>query len=546
MFKTIPLKILDLLRPLFVLLKIDYPVMRKIVEMKLLMDGRRVPVMFNNQAKKPKGNQFAKSMGIYMLYSLILIPFVFGDNYMFQLSILFGIALFILMTALISDFSVVLLDVRDKTILGTKPIHARTISAAKFVHIAIYMTLLTGAFTLIPGIVMLFAKGIVFFGIFVVTMVFVLLFIISLTSLIYIFVLRFFSAEQLKDMINYIQIAMSVGIIIGYQIVIRSFEFVELDAVYQFSWWNIFLPSFWFAAPFEMIMHANYSAIIILFVALAIAIPLISIGLYYLLMPTFERNLEKLMEEAGSAKKKRFKVSYLWEKLICVNKEERAFFRFANAMLSEEREFKLKVYPSLGMAIVFPFLFMFTLLDDVNLSTLRSGSSYLYIYFINIIIGIVIYMLQYSGKYKGAWIFQVVTMDNPRRMYSAALKAFLTRLYLPVFMLVAIVFVYIFTIDVWIDLVVVFLVAIMQTLLTYQILIRTKFPFTQPFESAQQGGGISMKIMFLMVFTGLFAVIHFLIGQIPFGIYGYAFLLIIVIFVWWKLLFAPERMIEEY
>ena len=57
---------------------------------------------------------------------------------------------FIIMTTLIADFSSVLLDVRDRSILSTKPISAKTINAAKFMHIFIYLTYLTIAFTAIP------------------------------------------------------------------------------------------------------------------------------------------------------------------------------------------------------------------------------------------------------------------------------------------------------------------------------------------------------------------------------------------------------------
>ncbi|MFZ3579919.1 hypothetical protein [Virgibacillus sp. DJP39] len=58
------------------------------------------------------------------------------------------------MTSMISDFSTVLLDVRDKNILSTKPVDKRTISAAKMVHVSIYMSLLTGAFVAVPLIFM--------------------------------------------------------------------------------------------------------------------------------------------------------------------------------------------------------------------------------------------------------------------------------------------------------------------------------------------------------------------------------------------------------
>src|SRR5690625_6690496 len=100
------------------------------------------------------------------------------------------------------------------------------------------MTLLTGAFIGVPSLVILARHGIAFFGLFLVMLLLLVLFIIALTALIYIFILRFFNGERLKDIINYVQILLSVSIFIGYQVLIRSFDFVDFDFIYDFSWWH--------------------------------------------------------------------------------------------------------------------------------------------------------------------------------------------------------------------------------------------------------------------------------------------------------------------
>ncbi|MBR3117781.1 MAG: hypothetical protein IKF29_00950, partial [Oceanobacillus sp.] len=245
------LKVLDTFQSVFRKLNIDYTVMRKILELKLTMDQRRVPTILSQNTKKKEGNQFLKSLWIYVLYGLTLVPFVFlGDNYLFQISIITGIAMFILSTSMISDFSSVLLDVRDKVILNTKPVNNRTINAAKFLHIAIYLTLLTGAFIAIPAIVFLFTKGFIYFLLFLIEIILIDLLILAFTALIYMVVLRFFDGEKLKDIINYAQILLAVAVVIGYQIIIRLFDFVDFEYVYDFSWWHVLLPPVWFGAPF--------------------------------------------------------------------------------------------------------------------------------------------------------------------------------------------------------------------------------------------------------------------------------------------------------
>src|SRR5690606_1883027 len=132
-FRT--LAILSKFRRLFIKAGIDYDAMETILRMKLTMDGRRTPSIFNGQKKK-EGNQFLKSLWISGLYGLMVIPFLlFGDgHYIVQMSLVFGIIMFILATTMVSDFSSVLLDVRDKTVLQTKPVSSKTINTAKTVH----------------------------------------------------------------------------------------------------------------------------------------------------------------------------------------------------------------------------------------------------------------------------------------------------------------------------------------------------------------------------------------------------------------------------
>ena len=366
------LKFLDYFQIIFNKLGIDYNVMRKILQLKLTMDQRRAPTIFNS-SKKKEGNQFLKSLWLYGLYGLALIPFILlGENYIFQMSIVFGIIMFILMTSMIADFSTVLLDVRDKNILGTKPVNKRTISAAKMVHVIIYMTLLTGAFVGIPFIVMVAIQGVLFSLLFVVVLLFNVLFVIALTALIYIFTLQFFSGEKLKDIINYVQILLSVGIFVGYQVLIRPFGVVDLNFTYIFSWWHVFVPPIWFGTPFELILHQNLSYVIVGLSVLALIIPVVSITIYLKLMPAFERNLQKLVEDTGKSKRKSGLNSFL-ARLVCFNKEERVFFQFAALMMKKEREFKLKVYPSLGFAFIALFIFLLNGLRDGSFSDLGDG-----------------------------------------------------------------------------------------------------------------------------------------------------------------------------
>ncbi|WP_431808076.1 hypothetical protein [Lysinibacillus sphaericus] len=532
------LQLLDKMQFIFRKMGIDYSIMRQILHIKLTMDERKVPTIFN-QNKKDQKNSYFKSLWIYALYGLILIPFMgFGDNYHFQMSIAYGIVIFIVMTTLISDFSSVLLDVRDRSILSTKPINAKTINAAKILHILIYLTYLTIALTAIPLLVSLFTQGILFFLLTVFALIFINIFIVVLTTILYIVILRFFDGEMLKDIINYVQIGLSLVLMIGYQVLIRSFEFVNLEMVVTFKWWSIFIIPMWFAAPYELILNGNNSYFTLVGTIFSVFIPLISIGLYITLIPTFERNLQKLLSTSKSKKEKKSRLKDYFLSFICRTSEEKAFYRFASLMMKQERDFKLKVYPSLGFSFVIPFIFMFNMMrsDHVDYST---SISYLNIYFSMLIIPSAVMMLGHSAKYKAAWIYKVFPIKDYTDLQKGSLKAFLIKLYIPLYLVLSIVFCFIYGPRIIPDLLIVLVASCLYTIICYMG-FENKVPFTKPFDEI--GDGQSWKALILFIPLGILAFIHYLLAtSISYGTFIYFFVLVIVNFISWKFLFKRAK-----
>ncbi|QKE72302.1 hypothetical protein HPK19_05580 [Arthrobacter citreus] len=529
------LKILDLFRPIFELFGVEYPIMRKILNVKLTMDSRRTPTIFNQNNKKKhkdEDNGIIKSLGMYVLLSLMLIPLViFGKSYIFSMSAFFGIVMFLVMTSMISDFSNVLLDIKDKGILHTKPIAKKTVTAAKTVHISIYLLLITASLTALPIVVGTFKHGFLFLIMAIFELILLNLFIVVLTSIIYYFILRFFDGEKLKDIINYVQIGLSISILVGYQLVGRAFSLVNLDIKFSPSWWQFLIPPIWFGAPFELILNRHSSIYLTCFSLLAIIIPIIAIGVYNAMMPSFEKNLQKLTNNSGIVKKKENKWKNWLSSVICRSNEERVFFRFADLMMRNEREFRLKVYPSLGLSIVLPFVFLFNQLQLSSYHHLASGKSYLTIYMSCLIIPNAISMLKYSGKYKGAWIYKTAPVTNLAPLYSATLKAFIANLYFPVYIVLSLIFIGIFGIKIIPHLLVVFVSSILYTVICSNYLKGT-LPFSESFDDAQANSGI--KIFIAMIIGGILALIHYGITFIPFGVFIYLLVLIIVTIISWK------------
>lgn len=537
------LKLLDRFKKLFIRFGIDYPVMRKILQVKLLMDRRRVPTVFsqnNNQAgsiQKEK-NHYLSSLWIYVLFGLFLIPFtVIGDHFLFQMSLVYGMIMFFVMTSMISDFSSVLLDIRESNILYPKPIKKKTISAAKFVHIVIYLSMLTGALagpSLVAG---LFKNGIVFFFVGIINIILIDLFIIALTALIYMMILRFFDGEKLKDVINYVQIGLTLAIMIGYQLLVRSFELVDLSVNLEPAWWQILVFPIWYGVIMEIVMNGSFHPFFLFLAGLGIIIPIIAIWIYVRLTPAFERNLQKLSQHGKARKEKRSKMGESLVRFISPSDEERVFFRFARLMLKNEREFKLRVYPALGFSAIFPFIFIMTSMDGFtweSLAAIREGKSYLYLYFSLIMIPTIITTLQYSGKYKGAWIYKATPIDSLKPIFSGTMKAFIVSLYLPVFVTLSVAFVAIFGVRILPDLILIFVNAVIYALICFTALGKS-IPFSRSLQTYNQGNGVIIFLLILLV--GLFAGIHFASTFFAYGLYIYLALAVLLLIILWKTVF---------
>lgn len=532
------LRLLDRFEKVFSSFGVDYKIMRRILQVKLTMDGRRVPTIFSQNAKKQDketNNQYIKSLWIYVLFGLFMIPFVLMDeNYLFQMSIFFGVFTFFVMTSMIADFSSVLLDIRDRNILFPKPVDRKTISTAKLVHVVIYLSFLTIALVSIPLIVGLVKKGIVFFLATVVNIILIDLLIVGLTALIYLFILRFFDGEKLKDIINYVQIGLSLMIMVGYQLLIRSFQFIDLTVSLKLQWWQILIFPMWYGANMEMMMNSDFQLFYLLFTALGILIPLLSIWIYMKFNHAFEQNLQKLTYHGKPKENKQSKLSTLFLRVFCRSNEERAFFRFASSMMRNERDFKLKVYPSLGFSIVIPFIFIINGFDT-DLDHLTTSKSYLSIYFSLIIIPTIMILLKFSGKYKGAWIYRVAPIQQLKPIFSGTIKAFIFKLYLPIYLLLSIGFIALFGVRVLPDLIVVFLNACSYAVICFMIL-KKSIPFSESIDQYNQNSNVAI-IFGLMLFVGLFAGLHFFSTFFFYGIYLYIVIAIIYLAILWKLAF---------
>ncbi|PSR30758.1 MAG: hypothetical protein C7B43_04620 [Sulfobacillus benefaciens] len=539
------LKILDRFQNAFEARGYDYTVLRNILQVHLTMDSRRVPAILTRSRKQlkrdssnPHANTFISSLWFYVLLGAVVIPVVAMTHHLiFFMSSAMAILMFLVMLSMISDFSSVLLDIRDRTILASKPISPKTISMARTLRIGIYLALITLAVALPALLTALIRHGLVFFMVLAVALILMDLFIMALTALLYFLILRYFDGERLKDFINYVQIGLSLMMTIGYQLLGRSFQLLNAHIVFHPAWWEIIIPPLWFGSAFQVLFASSNNPEVMVLAAMALAVPLMVYRLYLHFMPAFERHLEKLSATA----KQSGNLSQAWSKwystLFCRNPRERQAFIFGAAMMTREREFKLKVYPALTLSIFLPLIMMLNA-SPKPFQGLSASPWYLSIYFIDMMIPSAVMMMRYSQYYKAAWIYQTTPLSSPALLFRGILKALLARLVLPVYVIESVIFIAIFGPGIGMNLIVAYASTWLFAVITVLITLKD-LPFSAPYQAAQQKQ--TYVIFLFMALTAVFAGIQYAVSQMPLGLYWYLAILLVVTLGVWRKVFPITR-----
>ena len=114
-----------------------------ILRYKLIMDDRRPNTFQQTQVNRKKEGISRATYGSMLIALLMgalnLIALEMGADELTCFTIYFSIFLCLLSASLISDFTSVLIDVRDNYILLPKPISDRTIVTARILHIFIHI-----------------------------------------------------------------------------------------------------------------------------------------------------------------------------------------------------------------------------------------------------------------------------------------------------------------------------------------------------------------------------------------------------------------------
>ena len=533
MNEFLSLKILDRFKKIFEGIGINYKLLRIILKTKLTLDMRRAPAINTNNKRKKDEEQTSIFKGylLHLIFGVFLAFFIyFIHDEMIRMMYFSGAFFFMTTMYLISDFSFVLLDTKDKNILMTKPLDSKTVSLSKVLHILIYMFRLN-AFIAGPSIVvMMMSNGVLSLPIFLLEILMMDLMIFLVTAFIYLLVLRFFDGELLRNIINIIQILLTIVVTIGYQIAIRMIDFTSLQNMeYSFNLAHYLNPILWFGAPFEIIYHGGQSYLYI-FTALIIIVPVASFILYLSLSKKMESLLLKL-EGEGNERPSKHRFEKIVGLILNRNEISKQSFHFSNAMFRSDRSLKLKIYPALSSGVFLPILMIFNMRMGGR-EFRATGYEYLYLYFNLLMFPSIFNLTYFSSAWRGSYAFISSGFKNVKELNRGLMQSMAYRFFIPILILNMVIYSIIFGNRFVIDFVIVFLVSIVIMPIVGKLYFKG-YPFAKPIDESNQKDSLDKFLLSLAIAAG-FAIVHFYSHMIPMGTWIYSAVLLVGIPISWN------------
>lgn len=503
----------------------DVPQLKAILSVKLKMDDRKPLGMGRQRDNTKRKSKFTSTLTFFLNFIvgvMYIFPMIaFKDPYM----ALFGLytMLMVLFTfGLITDFSNVLIDTRDKLIIFPKPVNDRTIFLSRMLHIFIYFIRSIFPMSLAPWItwgIMNGWKAAVWFPVPMLLLSFMCLFFVLG---VYLLLLRLAKPERFKDIIGYFQIVFSILLFTTYYFMPRI---ADSNMLINFSIENVawirFTPSYWLAScwywiePGKALLAGtpwfSIVAVILPFIMLWVTVKFFA--------PSFMRKISAIDGVEVEAPKKKIKNGgkgslYLrLSLLVNRNVAARAGFSLAWLQTARSRTFKMRVYPS--FAYVFVYFFYMVMNTGVPMGQvmekLEGTKAYLFLLYMTAFILLnAVSNMNMTEQYKASWIYYSSPLETPGRVMGGAFKAMWLKFYFPFMAVVSI-----FTLYIWGTAIIPDIILATVNVTAYVLILmyinNRYLPFSIPEQMKSGAGKTVLRMLFAIVFMGGMGAAHYFI-----------------------------------
>ncbi|HAN39136.1 MAG TPA: hypothetical protein DCQ29_09575 [Chitinophagaceae bacterium] len=523
-------------KPLYQRLGVHIPHLEAILRIKLTMDDRRPTTVHQTQRNKKDKPISGATLGTMLISTILgcmfLFGFAIGNDMVTHLTVFFTMFIFMLASTLISDFTSVLIDVRDNYIIMPKPVSDITVVTARLLHIFIHVCKLVLPMSL-PGLIYIgITQGILALVPMLPLLLLATLFTIFLINAIYIFILKVTTPQKFQGIISWIQIVFAILIYAAYQVLPRLIGNDGFEKFNVNSYTGIIAaPSYWFAAAWQVLMGLTATTNMYVGTAMALVLPPFLMWIVAkFLAPSFNRKLSMISGSGGDGpqvaataqqQKQVSKKSFgqALARWACYgNPLQRWAFNTAWAITGRSKDFMLKVYPSIGYILVYAIIIFMRNGSNGNLTAAAIDANTIQIilimavYSTSFVMMTAIQQMQYSDKFKAAWVYYTTPIQKPGDIVAGMAKAVVFKFYIPIVALMVLPGLYFVGVSILPNLMFGLFNVLLIAAINVKLSIRS-FPFTQGQTTSQKSGSfIRSLILFLIpVITGFghYALYHF-------------------------------------
>jgi hypothetical protein len=528
------LRLVMWLSPLWRRLGANTDQLEAILWVKLTIDDRRPRAVFARQQKRKKpfkSGTIATVLTSLVMGGFYLFVFMVSKDNLTGLTLYFLMFMVLLSVTLISDFTDVLIDVKDNYIILPKPVDAQTVLLARLLHILIHLSKIVLPMML-PGVVYLSIQtGPIGALLFCVDVALATLMCIFLINAVYLIILRITTVERFKDIIGTVQVAFAILIFAMYYVGPRLAANLSVDKrlilghPYYYP-----APPLWLAALWEVLRHpVGQSTTLYGLAAAGLLLPVFFMWVVMtFLAPSFDKKLsglgagsaspspseKTLTGKAAPTRRRGVPVYRMVSSWITKGNTEGTGFELAWLLTGRSRDFKLKVYPSFAYVLVYFFYYGLQGKGQATLAEtwahLPETKTYiLLIYMCSFAMITAITNLVYSDKYKASWVYYVSPMQTPGEILVGAVKAMLVKYFVPFYLGVSVFALWIWGVRVLPDLFLGLANVIWFGLLMGYVRLK-RLPFSASI-SVQAGTGRFVKGFMIVIIPACVGFGHYLI-----------------------------------
>lgn len=509
MIKAI-LFILNIFRPLFTRLGIDYKQMSSIVTAKLTVNNR----IEKNRNGKPNANNTMLKQGIIMsLSGPFLFLFALRTAPLPSALMLFHALLFFtVFINFLSEYSQLLFNQNDNEILQRLPVTSKTILSARIVSMLVHILFITTCLSVIPFLIVIIWQGVLTGLLFIVGVILNTIFSLLFANLFYTSILQYTPAQKFQKVITYVQLIFVTLLVFGFQFFTKASSQMTIDFATVPPIWMYFTPPAYFTAITEFFLFPTYHVFILGLIGIGISLLLFILTMIYFSSSLNQKIAQIEIQTAGHPQKHRNKFINRLANWFTRNPLQNSGFVLTWLLTSSNLKFKQAILP-MFICIIVP-----NCMSIYQVFTRTHTQEVLFpilipLYILPLLAAITIPTLGLTDKGNKLWLYRSKPLSQPGQFLMGCFKAIFIKYFIPVFLAFALIYIGLTGVKIIVDLLLIFTFCTLFSL-AYFGLTGLLFPFSKEQDIPKSQ---VFKMFILMALLGVIATVHFTLTLLPYA-----------------------------